>query len=91
MGVRQADEGQDEEPEPLYLWPENLESWRLFQQVGTQWISEGGCRTGLNYPGVEMVLRYECPRGRRKDMFRDIREMEVAALLAWEEKRSEND
>lgn len=79
-----------EEYQSLYLWPENVAAWMFFQQLGTQWRYEDGCRIGLDYPGAEVFLRYECPRSERKDTWRFIREMEEEALMAWQEKREKN-
>ena len=76
----------EEVAEPLYLWPENLLSWNLFIAVSTQWIVGANGAVGLNYPGVEVVMRKW--RIRRKDeqrLFSDIQAMERATLRAWGE------
>ncbi|GGY68072.1 DUF1799 domain-containing protein [Pseudoduganella albidiflava] len=76
--------------DPLYLWPEHVEVWSLFHRCGTQWLFAEGVRTGLNYPGVEVMLRYTVERHARKQMLIDLQVMERAALSAWEERRQKN-
>lgn len=74
--------------ETIYLWPENVDSWNLYQSVGTQWLVNIDGATGLNYPSIESVMRMWRikPRAQRRKL-RDIQVMERAALLAWREKR----
>jgi hypothetical protein len=76
--------------EPLYLWPDHVEIWNLFHRCGTQWHFAEGMRTGLNYPGVEVMLRYTVERHARRQMLIDLQVMEHAALSAWEEQRQKN-
>jgi len=73
--------------EALYLWPENVSSWNLFQAVSTQWMVGMGGATGLSYPGVEAVMRKA--RVKRRDeerVFYEIQCMERATLSAWRER-----
>lgn len=71
----------------LYLWPENVASWNLFQAVSTQWMVSMAGATGLNYPGVESVMRLSgVKRGDRERVFNEIQCMERATLSAWREK-----
>lgn len=77
-----------EELEPLYLWPENVPSWDLFLAVETQWVLDQGQPVGLNYLGVEVVMRKR--RIKRADeckFFADIQVMERASLKAWRERK----
>jgi hypothetical protein len=77
-----------EQLEPLYLWPENIPSWDLFQAVSTQWVVGMGGAVGLNYQGVEVVMRKR--RIKRADeckLFADIQVMERATLNAWSERK----
>lgn len=76
------------EPEPLYLWPENVLSWNLFLAVSTQWLVGSGGATGLNYPGVEVVMRnWRIKRHDEQKQFSEIQVMERATLRAWSERK----
>lgn len=73
--------------EELYLWPDNVASWNLFQAVSTQWMATMAGVTGLNYPGVETVMRMSGIKRRdRERVFNEIQCMERATLSAWREK-----
>ena len=72
----------------LYLWPENVRSWNLFQATDTQWTMGPNSAIGLNYSGVEVVMRkYRVKRCDELQVFRDIQVMERATLAAWGEKK----
>nr|WP_308495396.1 DUF1799 domain-containing protein [Duganella aceris] len=74
--------------EELYLWPENVRSWNLFHAVGTQWNIGANGAVGLNYQGVEMVMRnWRIKRRDEQRVFREIQVMERATLRAWEERK----
>jgi len=73
----------------VYLWPENVAVWRLFQACNTQWKSGLAGPTGLDYPAVETVLRIR--RVKKADLlsvFSMIQVMERSMLSAWSEKRN---
>lgn len=73
--------------EALYLWPDNVRSWNLFQAMSTQWMVGMAGTTGLSYPGVEVVMRKA--RVKRRDeerVFYEIQCMERATLSAWRER-----
>lgn len=71
----------------VYLWPENLRSWNLFQELSTQWVWGLDGRKGLNYSSVEFVMKMAGVKKRQQQqVFRDIQAMEWAALSAWNEK-----
>lgn len=73
--------------EALYLWPDNVRSWNLFQAVSTQWIAGMAGATGLSYPGVEVVMRKaRVKRSDEERVFHEIQCMERATLSAWREK-----
>ena len=73
--------------EALYLWPENVPSWNLFQAMSTQWMAGMAGATGLNYPGVEVVMRKaRVKRCDEERIFHEIQCMERATLSAWREK-----
>jgi hypothetical protein len=74
--------------EDFFYYPDNEESLFLFFDVDTQWnyvgTMAGVVRTGLNYPGVESVMRYHGIRGKRRAaLFADLQMMEKAALQAF--------
>lgn len=50
-----------EEPEDFELWPDHWDAWMVFLRVQSQWklvVGMGGALwTGLDYQGVDMVLR----------------------------------
>ena len=74
--------------EELYLWPENVPAWNLFHAVSTQWIGGDSGATGLNYTGVEVVMRKRrIKRCDEERLFREIQVMERATLRAWRERR----
>jgi len=76
------------ELEDLYLWPDNVITWNLFQAVSTQWIVGAAGAVGLNYPGVEMVMRnWRISRNDAQRVFSEIQAMERATLIAWSESR----
>jgi hypothetical protein len=78
-----------EKPPEVYLWPENVYIWRLFQAVRTQWSIGVGGPTGLDYVNVEVVLRkWRVKRSEELDVFSKIQAMERAMLDAWSEKRN---
>ena len=63
------------ECQAVELWPENLASADLYNACATQWLRAGleGTPTGLNYPGVEVVMRL---RGDPPHRFDDIQALE---------------
>jgi hypothetical protein len=73
--------------EALYLWPENVPSWNLFQAMSTQWMVGMAGATGLSYPGVEVVMRKaRVKRCDEERIFHEIQCMERVTLSAWREK-----
>lgn len=74
----------------LYLWPDNLFSWNLFQkELRSQWVVSMDGPTGLNYAGVESYLRMkDFKRKRRAELIDDICAIERAMLDAWDERRN---
>lgn len=73
--------------EHLYLWPDNVPSWNLFQAMSTQWMVGMAGATGLSYPGVEVVMRKaRVKRCDEERVFHEIQCMERATLSAWREK-----
>lgn len=65
------------------VWPENWETFVLFTRLETQWREDSmsGKRLGLDYAGVEALLRlHRVPK--RAAVFEDLCAMERAALKA---------
>ena len=67
------------------VWEENVPVFLLFCDLQTQWNVVGGAagsaRTGLNYLVVfSMMERMELSKEDFKNMFSDIRVLEIAAL-----------
>ncbi len=78
-----------EPAEQIYLWPENVKIWNLFSSLGTQWKRDMDGAYGLDYPGVEVVMRiWRIKRKHEQDVFRKIQLMEQATLEAWGERRN---
>lgn len=46
-----------EQPRVFYLWPENVEAWGFFLSCRTQWRHGFSGPTGLDYAGVECLMR----------------------------------
>jgi len=69
----------------VYLWPEHAPVYQLWLACQTQWLGDMGGRSGLNYPGVEIVMRRRFGlRGKKSDdYFALLQAMEIAALNAW--------
>lgn len=83
FAVRPAAEFED-----LYLWPENLACWQLFQAVATQWNVGPSGPIGLNYLAVEMVRKHRGFKNKEwsSSVFEEIQAMELATLAAWKER-----
>jgi hypothetical protein len=60
----------------------------LWLAAQTQWRSGMAGATGLDYGGVEALMRLRgLPRSQRAERFAEVQVMERAALAAWAEKR----
>lgn len=80
-------ERQVEPVEPLYLWPENVATWNLFQSLDTQWV-DGPTGPGLNFGSLKIVMRFwRIRRCDEQDVFGEIKAMERATVKAWGERR----
>lgn len=75
------------EDDTFWLWPENLPTFNLWRcRLQTQWRSSMAGPTGLDYPGVECVLRIYGIRGKERiETFAQLQAMELASLAAWQE------
>jgi hypothetical protein len=76
----------------VYLWPDNVRTWRLWLAVQTQWRVGMSGVTGLDYAGVRAYLDEEEVVGdERRESFVGIRAAESATLAAWAERRKRED
>ncbi|MFP4146590.1 MAG: DUF1799 domain-containing protein [Halorhodospira sp.] len=73
--------------ESYEVWPENQEAYVLFQRCLTQWRVGQDQAIGLDYTGVEAVLRILEVED-WQDAFDRLQVMEHAALSAMREKKS---
>lgn len=89
FGLRPVWDDAEIERDEVYLWPENVEIWNLFNACGSQWMEGLNGRTGLIYTGVEVVMNMRgVKKSKRPDVFSKIQVMERAMLNAWSEKRN---
>jgi hypothetical protein len=75
--------------EEVELWATNVQSFTVFEAMGTQWRMGMGGATGLDYQALPVVLDMAGLR-KRKDraaIFADLRIMEREALRAMEDNR----
>jgi hypothetical protein len=76
----------------FYLWPENVPAWLFFRACSTQWRHGFNGPTGLDYAGVEVLMRrLRVPFRRRDRMLQLVRAMERGSLLGWAEMRDERE
>jgi hypothetical protein len=74
--------------EEFFLWPENVPAFNLWLEVQTQWHSDSGTRTGLDYTGVETCIKHmPVKKKERPWYFAAVRAMERAALTEWTKER----
>lgn len=72
----------------LYLWPCNVQAWKCWQGVRTQWRTGMADPTGLDYAGVRAYLDLQGLEGdERRSVFAGIQACEAATLAAWAEQR----
>lgn len=77
----------------FFLLPSNVPTLRAWFAVQTQWrhAGMGAQRTGLDYAGVEALLRQRAGSDRsRRRMFSDLQIMERATLDVWAEQRADS-
>lgn len=73
----------DESGESVAVWSTNWTALRVFIECATQWRAVAGygffATLGLDYPGVEVVMRAHEIEDRAA-VFRSVQAMELAAL-----------
>lgn len=74
---------EDYEQDPVEVWPENFTAFDLFCKLSTQWLTNTGGATGLNYLVLFALMdRLKLTDEDHDDMFSDIQVLERAALKA---------
>jgi len=72
----------------FHLWPENCEIWSLWLSVQTQWFTDNGIRTRLDYQGVQVCMDSRSIKKKDKPRyFEALQAMEFAALDEWAKRR----
>jgi hypothetical protein len=87
FGLVLDDPADSTRPRIFCLWPEHEEVLGLWFAVQTQWRVGMGGATGLDYCGVEALMRVrQIGRGKaRSQLMADLQIMERAALSEWAE------
>ena len=92
MGLLGGGGGSDQQDTILYLWPENVDAWRWWTSVQTQWRVGMGGATGLDYAGVRAYLELQDLQPEQlRDVFEGVRAAEAATLEVWAEQRRQED
>lgn len=72
----------------FHLWPENCAVWGVWLAIQTQWYTDNGVRTGLNYGGVRECMSFRSiSKKDRPGYFEQLQAMEFAALDEWAKQR----
>jgi len=75
------EQGPEDRGQEFGLWPENVPVWTLWQSVQTQWRIGMGGPTGLDYAGIEALMRMRnVSRAERPELIEGLQVMEVVAL-----------
>lgn len=74
-------QNQHTQAQDFLLWPEHWNAWNVYLGCSTQWrmaVGMGGVFwQGLDYQGVEMVMRrYRVPRKQQDQVFAEIQVLE---------------
>jgi len=77
----------DFELPPVPVWPENRQAVVVFMAMQTQWRVGMNGYTGLDYSALPEVWRATgTRRSQRKEVFMNLRLIEIAALSAMQSK-----
>lgn len=94
FGLYRSDEDSEETAPAVaqgvfYLWPCNVQVFKLWQKLGTQWRMGFNGATGLDYASVIAYMRNvaRIPSKQWDDTFTGLQAMEAAALQGWAEMR----
>lgn len=77
-------------PKLFHLWPEHQRTLQVWLLCQTQWRVGGNVATGLDYAGVEALLRIKrlAPR-RNAKLMDELQIMERATLAEWAQQRQQ--
>jgi hypothetical protein len=85
LGLRR--EGELNLDDVFYLWPENEMPFGFWCSIQTQWITDQGFKTGLNYQNVEVCMRLRgIKRRAREKLFMQMQMLEQVALEEFSKK-----
>lgn len=74
--------------EPLYLWPENVDTWLLYQALQTSWEEDPWGEPAIQAFNVDAAMRmHGVARRDQKGKFQEVQAMQRAARSAWREMR----
>lgn len=65
------------EEKPVTLWKENLKAFEVFNLSQTQWRHSFNGITGLNYPGVKVIIN---ALGYKKKLILSVQHIEIGYL-----------
>lgn len=76
-----------EAPKNIVLWPDNIEPFKIFIRVQTQWnVSPVGGVIGLNYQSVLSVIALYVKKKNRQSIFEGVLNIEQGYLAAVNKK-----
>lgn len=91
LAILFADYDESPLPKEFGIHADNALTWAVFAALGTQWTTAIGftaaVRTGLKYEAIPLVMAMlGVPRQARPGTFRELRQMENAALEVFAQK-----
>jgi hypothetical protein len=88
ISPEKTDDTEESSDESLFeVWEENWDAVQVFVRLTTQWNFAGmGAHIGLNYQSVDFVFALLDIKN-RKEVFDDLRVMELAALAELNSKK----
>lgn len=76
----------------FWVFPQNREAVVLFEALRTQWRTGFGGPTGLDYSVLPTIFQlHGVKASRRRELFEDLRAMEIEVLTMFGEQRSGED
>lgn len=73
----------------FWVLPQNREAVVLFEAMRTQWRTGFGGPTGLDYSVLPTLFQlHGVKRSKRRELFEDLRAMEIEVLSMFGEQRS---
>lgn len=78
------------EQQLFHLWPEHQEVLGVFLACRTQWRSGFSGAVGLDYAGVEALVRMRrlVPRARMPEVIAELQVLEAETLAEWSRRRA---